>query len=33
MFPTGDELEPNEAGLAFYENFFKECQRQGIEHW
>ncbi|MFC4652079.1 6-phospho-beta-glucosidase [Lactococcus nasutitermitis] len=31
IFPNGDENEPNEAGLAFYEEIFKECQRLGIE--
>ncbi|EHJ52001.1 6-phospho-beta-glucosidase [Streptococcus macacae] len=31
IFPKGDELEPNEAGLQFYENLFKECHRYGIE--
>lgn len=31
IFPKGDELEPNEAGLLFYENIFKECQKYGIE--
>ena len=27
IFPNGDEAEPNEAGLAFYEDVFRECQR------
>lgn len=31
LFPTGEELEPNEKGVAFYENVFKEMQRLGIE--
>ncbi|QTU82790.1 6-phospho-beta-glucosidase [Carnobacteriaceae bacterium zg-C25] len=31
IFPNGDELEPNEKGLEFYENVFKECQKYGIE--
>lgn len=31
IFPKGDELEPNEAGLQFYENIFKECHKYGIE--
>lgn len=31
IFPKGDELEPNEKGLEFYENVFKECQKYGIE--
>lgn len=24
-FPKGDELEPNEAGLQFYDDLFDEC--------
>lgn len=31
IFPNGDELEPNEAGLQFYEDLFKECHKYGIE--
>ncbi|GBU10936.1 cryptic 6-phospho-beta-glucosidase [Erysipelotrichaceae bacterium] len=31
IFPKGDELEPNEEGLLFYENVFKECHKYGIE--
>ena len=31
IFPNGDELEPNEAGLAFYEDIFRECRAHGIE--
>ena len=31
IFPNGDELEPNEAGLAFYEDVFRECHAHGIE--
>ncbi len=31
IFPKGDELEPNEAGLKFYENIFLECQKYDIE--
>lgn len=31
IFPRGDELEPNEQGLAFYEDLFKTCQAHGIE--
>lgn len=31
IFPKGDESEPNEAGLQFYENVFKECRKYGIE--
>ncbi|MGC6767517.1 glycoside hydrolase family 1 protein [Enterococcus sp. LJL128] len=31
IFPQGDELEPNEAGLAFYEEMIDECLTYGIE--
>lgn len=31
IFPTGMEKEPNEAGLAFYDNVFDECKKYGIE--
>ncbi len=31
IFPKGDEAEPNEAGLKFYEDLFKECHKYGIE--
>ncbi|WP_248735654.1 glycoside hydrolase family 1 protein [Neobacillus rhizosphaerae] len=31
IFPTGLEEEPNEAGLAFYDNVFDECRKYGIE--
>ena len=31
IFPKGDEAEPNEVGLAFYEDLFKECHKHGIE--
>jgi 6-phospho-beta-glucosidase len=31
IFPNGDETEPNEAGLQFYENLFKECRKYNIE--
>lgn len=31
IFPNGDEENPNEAGLKFYENVFKECHKYGIE--
>ncbi|MCF7754000.1 6-phospho-beta-glucosidase [Paenibacillus xylanexedens] len=31
IFPKGDETEPNEAGLQFYEDLFKECQKYNIE--
>ncbi len=29
--PKGDELEPNEAGLAFYDRIFDECLKHEIE--
>lgn len=31
IFPHGDELEPNEAGLAFYDRVFDELLKHGIE--
>lgn len=31
IFPTGEETEPNELGLQFYENVFKEMKRLNIE--
>ena len=31
IFPNGDETEPNEEGLKFYEELFKECHKYGIE--
>lgn len=31
IFPKGDENEPNEAGLQFYDNLFDECHRLGME--
>ncbi len=31
IYPNGDELEPNEEGLLFYEKIFKECKRLNIE--
>ena len=31
IFPNGDELAPNEAGLAFYDDLFDECLKYGIE--
>ncbi len=30
IFPNGDEQEPNEEELAFYENIFLECRKYGI---
>ena len=31
IFPQGDEEEPNEAGLAFYDGILDELERHGIE--
>lgn len=31
IFPTGEEEEPNEEGLAFYDNVFKELKKHNIE--
>ncbi|MCA6939543.1 MULTISPECIES: 6-phospho-beta-glucosidase [Pectobacterium] len=31
IFPRGDELEPNEAGLCFYDDLFDELLKYGIE--
>lgn len=31
IFPTGEELQPNEKGLQFYENLFTEMRRRNIE--
>lgn len=31
IFPNGDELEPNEAGLQFYDDLFDEMIRLGME--
>lgn len=31
IFPKGDELEPNEEGLAFYDRVFDELEKYGIE--
>ena len=31
IYPTGMEEEPNEKGLKFYEDVFKECKKYGIE--
>lgn len=31
IFPTGEELEPNEEGIKFYESVFKEMKRLNIE--
>ncbi len=31
IFPKGDETEPNEDGLKFYDDLFDECHKYGIE--
>ncbi|MFJ6413416.1 glycoside hydrolase family 1 protein [Terribacillus saccharophilus] len=31
IFPTGEEQEPNEKGLQFYDNLFKEMKKYNIE--
>ncbi|MGM9912748.1 6-phospho-beta-glucosidase [Floccifex sp.] len=31
IFPLGDEETPNEEGLQFYEDVFRECHKYGIE--
>lgn len=31
IYPNGDDAEPNEAGLQFYDDLFDECLRYGIE--
>ncbi len=31
IFPNGDETEPNEEGLKFYDDMFDECHKYGIE--
>lgn len=31
IFPKGDESEPNEEGLKFYEDIFNECKKYGIK--
>ena len=31
IFPNGDDEQPNEEGLAFYDAVFDECARYGIE--
>ncbi len=31
IFPNGDDAEPCEAGLAFYDEVFDECKKYGIE--
>ena len=31
IFPNGDETEPNDAGLQFYDKLFDECLKYGIQ--
>ena len=31
IFPKGNDAEPNEEGLAFYDRVFDECRKYGIE--
>ena len=31
IYPNGDELVPNEAGIAFYRDLFNECRKYNIE--
>ncbi|GIO85734.1 6-phospho-beta-glucosidase [Paenibacillus faecis] len=31
IFPYGDDLEPNEQGLKFYDDLFDECLKHGME--
>jgi 6-phospho-beta-glucosidase len=31
IFPLGDETEPNEEGLTFYDRVIDECEKHGIE--
>ena len=31
IFPQGDETEPNEQGLEFYDRLFAECRKYKIE--
>ncbi|KJY81874.1 6-phospho-beta-glucosidase [Vibrio galatheae] len=31
IFPNGDELEPNEAGLAYYDKIFDELAKHGMQ--
>ena len=31
IFPSGDDENPNEKGLEFYDNVFDECKKYGIE--
>ncbi len=31
IYPNGDDKEPNEKGLAYYRDVFKECKKYGIK--
>lgn len=31
IFPNGDDAEPNEQGLQFYDDLFNECHKYGME--
>ena len=31
IYPNGDDEQPNEAGLLYYEHLFQECRRLGME--
>lgn len=31
VYPNGDDIQPNEEGLRFYEDVFAECHKYGIE--
>lgn len=31
IFPKGDEKEPNEEGIRFYQEIFEECRKYGIQ--
>lgn len=31
IFPNGDDAEPNQEGLRFYQDLFSECQKRGMK--
>ena len=33
IYPNGDDLEPNEEGLKFYDNVFAELKNIILSHW
>ena len=33
IYPNGDDAEPNEAGLAFYDKLFDEMAKHSITRW